>query len=165
MERIGKPKGLIRYSSQDAIARKPNKLIRGRTIVYPLILVGVLSAFGLAIRSKSSFDARLIRGRGAPFTVMQSREVMNSFNMRLVNRTQQPQTYTIDVISPADAKLEIVDDEGLTLQPGKTSLVPFDIRFSMKATNQNGTASAELKIRDEQGNDRSISMKLLGPRQ
>ncbi|MEZ6088643.1 MAG: 4Fe-4S dicluster domain-containing protein [Pirellulaceae bacterium] len=34
MDRVGKPRGLIRYSSQDAIARKPRRLVRGRTIIY-----------------------------------------------------------------------------------------------------------------------------------
>ena len=56
MDRIGTPRGLIRFSSQDAIARKPKKLLRARTLVYPLILVGVLSGFVYAVSTKTTFD-------------------------------------------------------------------------------------------------------------
>ncbi|QDT09553.1 cytochrome c oxidase accessory protein CcoG [Planctomycetes bacterium K23_9] len=165
MDRVGKPRGLIRYSSQDAIARKPKKLFRGRTIIYPILLIGVLSAFGLAIRSKSSFDARLIRGRGAPFTMMQSRQIMNSFNMRLVNRTDDEQQYVISVASPEGASLEVVDDEGLTLDGGMTALVPISIRFPNTLTNQGGKSEAVLRIKDGSDNERLVNFKLLGPRQ
>ncbi|MGB7344195.1 MAG: cytochrome c oxidase accessory protein CcoG [Pirellulaceae bacterium] len=165
MDRVGKPQGLIRYSSQDALARKPKKLLRGRTLIYPLILVGVLSGFALAIRSKSSFDARLLRGRGAPFTLMESRQVMNSFNMRLVNRTDDTQAYSFAVVSPEGATLDVVDRDGLTLDAGKTSLVPLSIRFPMGLTNRSGTTEAVLKINDGSENERLVTFKLLGPRQ
>ncbi len=36
MDRVGKPKGLIRYSSQDALAGKPPKLFRVRTFALPI---------------------------------------------------------------------------------------------------------------------------------
>ena len=58
-----------------------------------------------------------------------------------------------------------MDDEGLSLDVGKTSLVPFDIRFPMNMTNQDGTAAAELKVNDTGGNERIVILKLLGPRQ
>ena len=54
MEQVGKPRGLIRYTSQDALAGKPPHLLRPRTVLYPLALRARLrrrSSSRLATRS------------------------------------------------------------------------------------------------------------------
>ncbi len=38
MGKIGKPAGLIRYTSQDDLAGLPTRLIRARTVIYPTII-------------------------------------------------------------------------------------------------------------------------------
>ena len=67
MEKVKRPKGLIRYSSQDALAGKPPRLLRVRTIAYPLLLTGVFVAFIAVLSTKFGFDAKIMRGRGNPF--------------------------------------------------------------------------------------------------
>ncbi|MEM6366175.1 MAG: cytochrome c oxidase accessory protein CcoG, partial [Planctomycetota bacterium] len=66
MEKVGSPKGLIRYGSQDGLAGKAKKLLRARTIVYPLILVVLMTGLVFAISTRNGFDARVIRHGGAP---------------------------------------------------------------------------------------------------
>ncbi len=164
MKKVGQPEGLIRYTSQDALARKPKRLVRARTIIYPLILVGVISGFVLAVNSKSGFDARVIRGKGNPFTIERGGMVSNSFSLRLVNRTDQPQTYQLDMATPDSAELSVVDEDGLTLQPSDSKLVPFSLRFPTRTTFGDGNETATLNVTDESENQRSINFKILGPR-
>lgn len=165
MERVGLPTGLIRFSSQDAIERKPRKVARARTIVYPLILTGVLVGLGLAVRSKSGFDARILRGKGAPFNVLRGGMVSNSFTLRLVNRTEVEQQYELKMQSPDHTTLEVIDRVALQLPPGKSALVPFEIQFPSSLTSGDGNEQAELAIGDQSANERKVSFKLLGPRQ
>jgi cytochrome c oxidase accessory protein FixG len=165
MERVGLPPGLIRFSSQDAIDRKPRKIARARTIIYPMILTGVLVGFVLAINSKAGFDARLLRGKGAPFSIVNGGLVSNSFRMRLLNRTSQPQLYTMEAVAPAGLALEVIDPEALSIDPGKTALVPFDIRFSGGLTSGDGNEQAKIRVTDQSDNARVIDFKILGPRQ
>ena len=54
-----------------------------------------MSGLVFAISTKSGFDARIIRHGGAPFTVFPDGTASNEFRMRLVNRTGDPQVYTI----------------------------------------------------------------------
>ena len=49
MDKVGLPPGLIRYSSQDALEKKPFRLFRARTIIYPLLLIGVVAGLAYAI--------------------------------------------------------------------------------------------------------------------
>ncbi|WP_246114742.1 cytochrome c oxidase accessory protein CcoG [Rubripirellula tenax] len=164
MDKVDRPRGLIRYSSQDAIARKPKKLVRARTIIYPLILSIVLGGFAYAIGVKSGFDARVIRGKGNPFTVEKGGMVSNSFHLRIVNRTDVQQNYQLTVISPDGAKLEVIDVDKLTLQPGDSRLVPFSLRFPTRTTFGDGNEEAKLEIADESENERVVDFRILGPR-
>ena len=71
MDRVGSPRGLIRYTSQDALAGKRPKLLRLRTVAYPTLLIGLITSFVLVLSTKYAFDARLVRGAGNPFPFFQ----------------------------------------------------------------------------------------------
>lgn len=163
MEKVGKPKGLIRFSSQDAIARKPKKLLRARTIIYPIVLVGVFSGLAMAISSKSGFDARILRGRGAPYSLLGAKEVSNAFNLRLVNRTEIAQTYELST-NDSSVEVEIIDTDAQHLEPAESKLLPIRLNFPSSMTMGDGNESIELTVKDQSGNERIISMKVLGPR-
>lgn len=163
MDRVGQPRGLIRYSSQDGIERKPKRFARGRTLVYPLILVAVLSGLMFAVRSKSGFDARVIRGKGAPFTISAGNMISNSFSLRLVNRTESRQQYTLDVQSPGEVSLHFVDPDGFHIGAGKSELVPFEVRFPSSLTAA-GSVATTVEVSDQSDNKRTVEFKILGPR-
>lgn len=164
MDRVGLPRGLIRYSSQDAIARKPIKLFRARTIIYPIVLLIAMSGFAYAVRSTVGFDARLLRGKGAPFSINTDGTVHNSFRMRLVNRTQQVQEYSFAVQSPEDMELDVIQRELLSLPPGGNVLVPLSVEFPTSATRGVGNEQAVIVVSDQSDNSRELSFKILGPR-
>jgi cytochrome c oxidase accessory protein FixG len=164
MDKVGLPRGLIRYTSQDALDNKPQRLLRARTIIYPLILAAIASGLVLAVSNTYGLDARIIRGKGAPFTLMERGQASNNFSMRLVNRTNATQTYALTVLQPEMASIEVLNDETLTLEPGKTSLVPMRIRFPSALTYAKGNHPIIVRVTDEDGNKREIDFRLLGPR-
>lgn len=164
MDRVGKPRGLIRFSSQDGLAGKANKLVRPRTLIYPAILAIVFGGLAYAINDKSGFDARVIRGKGAPFTRLGDGQVSNPMNLRLVNRTDIDQLYSLEITSPDSAVLEVIDLDALQLKPGQSVLVPLQIRFPSSLTTGKGNASMVLSVTDQSDNQRSVDFKMLGPR-
>jgi cytochrome c oxidase accessory protein FixG len=163
MDRVGYPRGLIRYSSQDALAGKQRKFLRGRTIIYPVVLILLAAGLAFAISTKYGFDARIIRGKGAPFTTVE-RTVLNAFTLRLVNRTKAAQQYELQIESPQQAELEIIEPSGLQLEPGATAMVPFHVRFPSRLTFGDGNEPIRLKISDSNLNQRLVEFRLLGPR-
>ncbi len=164
MDKVGSPRGLIRYSSQDALAKKPMRFLRARTILYPLLLLVVISGLGFAVSTKYGFDARIIRGKGQPFTNVDRGTISNTFNMRLVNRSASEQHYTLKVVSPEDVRLEILDDSTIELEPGETSLVPMNIRFAPSLTLGVGNAESIIEVVDESNHRQLVKCNLLGPR-
>ncbi|MEO1614680.1 MAG: cytochrome c oxidase accessory protein CcoG [Planctomycetota bacterium] len=164
MEKVGLPKGLIRYSSQDSIAGKTKRLFRARTIVYPVILLGLMSGLVFALSTKSGFDARIIRHSGAPFTRYNDGRVSNEFRIRLVNRTNEPQTYTIGKPSVENVTIEVLDEAKLSLEKGESVLLPVHVTFDGTLTFGKGREKISASIADGSNNKREVEFTLLGPR-
>lgn len=163
MEKVGLPKGLVRFTSQDGLEGKKWKYWRPRTILYPTILCALAVGFIAVASTKYAFDARIIRGKGAPFTLHSNRQVTNSFHLRLVNRSADTAQYRIEVSNP-DATLEVIDDEKLSLEEGDTALVPIQIAFPATLTQGDGNEPLTLMVVDSSDRRRTVKFKLLGPR-
>ncbi len=95
MQKTGLPEGLIRYSSQDALDGKRGGLLRARTIIYPILLTAAITAFTVVLSTKFAFDARIMRAPGAPFTIVENKWAQNNLRLRLVNRSNESQTYEL----------------------------------------------------------------------
>lgn len=162
MDKVGSPRGLIRYSSQDALAGKPPKLLRVRTVAYPALLLTVVIAFFAVLSTKYAFDARLMRGRGNPFQQTSAGVIANNFRMRLSNRTNDPRTYTVRVLDPTDARLG--SNDPVELESSATTLVPIVVEVPATRLSPLGQYNGKLLITDDIGNEREVNMKLLGPR-
>ncbi|XZE54339.1 cytochrome c oxidase accessory protein CcoG [Planctomycetaceae bacterium SH139] len=165
MDRVGLPQGLIRYTSQDELAGKPGGLLRARTILYPLALAVVVGGFLLVLSTKYAFDAGVSRSGGHPYTLDAAGMLRNNMSLRLMNRSDQPQTYKIEAIAPAGVELQIVDSSGLELGVGENSTVPVSVRFPTRLTAASGFADAEFRITDGADNERKLEYRLLGPKQ
>jgi cytochrome c oxidase accessory protein FixG len=163
MTRVGKPTGLIRYTSQDALAGKPQRLIRARTIIYPAIMLGAMVLFLVILSTKFAFDARVMRMPGSPFSVGSDQHVQNNFRVRLVNRSQHGQEYSIR-IGKSDAVARWSNAGLVRLEPGESALVPVDVQFPLKLTSGQGFADTQLQIADTSGATREMNIRLMGPR-
>jgi len=103
MQRIDRPTGLIGYDTDQAVSDrqcgKPPRyrLIRPRTLFYGglLLIVGVLTVWGLAIRPKLSLN--VIRDRNPLFVRMHDGAVRNGYTLKIANHTFEPHTARITV--------------------------------------------------------------------
>lgn len=163
MHRIDKPAGLIRYSSQDALEGKKHSWVRPRTLIYPLLVLVTSTLFLALLTTKFAFDARVLSSPGAPYAINSARMLQNNFRVRLRNRTEKTETYAIRMLGPASASVQW-SDEAPTLKPNESKLVPIMITAPVGMTAANhGKIEAEVQITDQTGNERKISVMLLGP--
>jgi cytochrome c oxidase accessory protein FixG len=163
MHRIGKPAGLIRYSSQDALEGKKHSWVRPRTLIYPLLVLVTSTLFLVLLTTKFALDARILSSPGAPYAINSARMLQNNFRVRLRNRTDKTETYTIQMLSPASASVQW-SDEAPTLKPNESKLIPIMVTAPVGMTAANhGKIEAEVQIADQTGNVRKISVMLLGP--
>ena len=137
MQRVGRPKGLIRYTSQQALDGKGGRILRPRVFVYAALLTLVFGAFLFALTNRSMADVTPIREKGRPFVVLESGEILNQMRLKIVNRDRVAHSYTVEVSEPAGITLTMQGGSP-TLEPGQTESVSVDLTapFEMFTTGR-----------------------------
>ncbi|MCL4741597.1 MAG: cytochrome c oxidase accessory protein CcoG [Phycisphaerales bacterium] len=97
MERLGRPRGLIRYGSQAGIEGERARRLRPRVLIYPLLLAGVVTGIVVALSRIEGADVTVLRGPGLPFNVLPTGEVSNQAVVRVRNRTGAEVGYEVSV--------------------------------------------------------------------
>ena len=115
MEKIGRPKGLVRYDSLNGLTGKKRRILRPRVVAYTLLGLLGLAAFSIAgyLRAKP-FTADFSRMRGAPFYA-DATAVRNHYQVRIHNKRNQAGSFTLHLagapagftLSGADTAVEI----------------------------------------------------------
>lgn len=161
MEKVGKPAGLIRYSSQDALAGKPPIFLRPRTVLYPLAFVVFFGAFLLALATRSSADVTLLGGVGAPFTLNADGAVVNQVRIKVANRTVDTRRYTISYLDEPGATL-VAPENPMTVAAGETVTTSV---FVMQAADRFATGERRVRFRISDGADftSEFDWRLPGP--
>jgi hypothetical protein len=105
----------------------------------------------------------VFRTAGQPFSRDDGGLLRNSLRMRLVNRSGQPQTYTIVPADPDDVEVTVIDQATLKLDAGESTMVPLSVQFKQVLVSRTGYRDASLRVTDESGNEREVEYRLLGP--
>jgi cytochrome c oxidase accessory protein FixG len=122
MDRLGRPRGLVRYDSEDGLAGKPRKIVRSRMVLYSVLLaVGAVIAV-VATRKHRDFEVGLLRLTGEPYT-MEGGEVRNAVQLHVVNKRSNAATYRIEV-QPADGMTVVLPMATVTLASLSDARVP-----------------------------------------
>lgn len=112
MDRIGRPRGLIRYASLDSIERGEKFHFTGRMGIYGVVLSGLITAFVFLVLTRSAVDATLLRAPGSLFQSTPS-GIENLYLLKVINKTSRD--------LPVEFKLENV--AGKLSVMGATNLV------------------------------------------
>lgn len=163
MDRIGKPRGLIRYSSQEAMeTRKRPRYLRPRVLIYPVVLAGFVTALLVVASRIGGADVTILRGIGAPF-VEQPDGIQNQIRVKIENRTSDKQRYQILILDAPDAKL-IAPENPLPVRAGSHESTSVFV-IAPRESFHDGQRPVRIQITDEAGFQKEVSYKLLGPRE
>lgn len=127
MEKIGKPKGLIRYSSLDALEGVPHipLLKRPRILVYLLVLILAVGGIIYGLTHLGSLELKVIHSRSPLFVQMSDGNIQNKFDLKILNKLDSTVDVTISAIGPEGAVI-VGDGASVSLQPGHlTSRIVF----------------------------------------
>lgn len=165
MRKQGMDEGLIRYSNQDAVAKKTSATwMRPRLLVYPVLLTISVSALVTMFVYKKEFDARIYRNLGNSFSVGESGLIDNSLKLSLTNRTDEMRSYDFKLEKPVDGRVRLVEHDAVTLKGTENHLVPILISAPFEDFTD-AACPIELRITDDHGESRLIKYNLLGPYQ
>jgi len=85
MTRLHRPRGLVRYDSQNAFAGKPTRWLRARTALYGVLLLAGASVATWALSTVRPANFGVTRITGAPY-IVDATSIRNQFLVRIVNK-------------------------------------------------------------------------------
>lgn len=161
MDKMGYPRGLIRYTTENNLNGVPTRLMRPRLIGYGLVFVAMLVAISYQLITRVPFNLEVIRDRQHLYRLVSDNEsIENIYTLKLLNMSQQEQTYQITASGLPD--LRYLGKQEVTLAPGEVLALP--IRLQVKAEQMSQSAHPiYFTLRDSRQLSKTKESRFLGP--
>lgn len=101
MDKLKRPRGLIRYASEEELAGRRTRWIRFRTILYTILLFIGAGVATTAFTHVEPVHVTVTRMSGSPFYVSEQ-YVRNQYQLRLINKSNDPVEFSVSATGPAD---------------------------------------------------------------
>jgi polyferredoxin len=89
MERVHKPKGLIRYASERSIAEEAKLKFNIRILFYSVVLSGLLILIGYLFSIRTDIESTILRMPGSMYQEYDSLHLSNIYTIQLINKTRR----------------------------------------------------------------------------
>jgi cytochrome c oxidase accessory protein FixG len=161
MDKLGRPRGLIRYTTTNALEKAlPNtavwrRVLRPRVLVYGGILVAIAGALAASLALRTPLKVDVIRDRAALSREVEGGLIENVYRLQIMNTTERPRAFEITasgvdelevwgesmvIVPAADNRLALVKVRGRA-QPGSHPLV-----FRVRAVGLKGVEVSEKTV-------------------
>lgn len=108
MEKINRPKKLIKYASLNGIENKTKFRITPRMMLYSVILVVLLGILAYLLSIRTEYAVNILRTPGMLFQEQPNGKVSNVYDLDIVNKTFNETPVQIILEQPADGELKLV---------------------------------------------------------
>jgi cytochrome c oxidase accessory protein FixG len=160
MDRLAKRRGLIGYTSQDALAGKAVRLLRARTIIYPALLAIAAGLLAWSVAGKAPAQVAIERVSGPSFFELPDGRIAAQARLRIENESDSRRRYTIWISS--DPALSLRSQPIWEIDGRQTQTVPVIIDVPREEF-RGGRREIVLQIADDAGFHRAVAVTLLGP--
>ncbi len=121
MDKVGYPRGLIRYSTQNAIDGKSTRVLRPRIFLYGTLLVGFMIAWGVGVGTRDDLIVEALRDRNALYRQTADGSIENGYTLKLVNKADADREFSISLESTVPG-IELRDNDAPVLARAGTVL-------------------------------------------
>ncbi|MBC6490498.1 cytochrome c oxidase accessory protein CcoG [Flavihumibacter stibioxidans] len=161
MDKVGRPRGLIRYASENGIENREHLKYTTRMKLYTALLLVLVVILSTLLITRKDVDATIMRTPGMLFQERGTDSVSNLYNIKVVNKTMKDIPLTVR-LERGDGKVEIIGNGPIHVkQEGQGSgsffiVLPRKSILDRKTTLQLGLYEGEHRI------DR-VKTNFLGP--
>lgn len=117
MDKMGYAKGLVKYSTQNAITKNWSKseiikrVLRPRVIVYSMLLLVLCLSLIISLSLRGSFRVDVVRDRGVMARLVDGGLLENVYRLQIMNATESAQHYQVSATGIDGLKIETDETE------------------------------------------------------
>lgn len=151
MEKVNKPKGLIRYDTLDG---KKIVYTKPRTIIYLTAIALMVGGLAYAVSSRQTAHYSVLRGLGLPFSFVKNSKdqdvLLNQFRIHIQNQGRIGARYELTLPEELLARgVEVqVAENPLNLAPGEFREWYFFVRFPKEILDEKGQLKTQVNLKD-----------------
>ncbi len=141
MDKMGYARGLIKYSTQNAVTKKWShnqmlrRILRPRVIIYSAILIALVLGLLTSLWLRTPFRVNVIRDRGVMARLTDDGMLENVYRLQIMNGTENIQYYRLNVSGLKDLEIESENVEGseenkaVMVKPAESRWVIVDLKI------------------------------------
>ncbi len=135
MEKIGKPKGLIRYASEKELEGEvlPPLYKRPRVIAYSLIIFLSLGIIVYGLNNISPLEMTVVHGRQPLFTLMSDGSIQNKYTVKIANKMSRD--ISLNIMTKGIPGILMKIEEGSNLTIKASDVMAFHVFLRTKPGN------------------------------
>ena len=128
MDKMRYPRGLVKYTTENALEGKKTRIIRPRILVYIAILAFISAGLVYGLLTRVPLEVNIIRDRNMLYSETDEGLVQNVYNLKLINMDHQPQRYRLSVSGLEGLKV-IGQTEGIEISSGAVVDLPLRVEI------------------------------------
>ncbi len=137
MEKSGMPKGLVKFTTENALEGRPTHILRPRIIIYFIILLSLVSSFGIALVNRSAIDMNVIPDRNSFYRVVDANTIENVYTLKVMNKGAASAQFQVTATGIAGLEVELgLNKTIIAADPGQLVTVPIKIKANKKLANK-----------------------------
>ena len=95
MDKMGYPRGLVRYTTDHAVHGTQTRVLRPRTIVYAGLLLALLVALAGSMATRTPIIVDVLRDRNALYRPVGDGLIENSYTLKLLNQRNEARRFLV----------------------------------------------------------------------
>ncbi|MFC6267196.1 cytochrome c oxidase accessory protein CcoG [Frigoriflavimonas asaccharolytica] len=131
MVKVGLPKGLIRYASEDEIENEKQFKFDGRLKAYTIVLALLIGFLGFLLYDRGTLDAKFIKPAGSGYFI-KNNQITNIYNYTILNKSNEDLLVTIKVMEPNNGTISFSGSNIIKMKKGVISKGSVSINFPEK---------------------------------
>jgi len=153
MDKIGSPRGLIRYATENALKEHwqgsviRRRILRPRVLIYSAVLAVIVTALGLSLFARTPLKLDVIRDRGALAREVEDGMIENVYRLQIMNTGESAHRFriavagidTIALATPAEVAIDAASSRAVPVRvrvaAGKGQAGSNKIRFDLSAVD------------------------------
>ncbi len=137
MDKVGYPRGLIRYSTENELAGQPRTSWRPKAFLYGIAALLTLVLLSTTLWQREPLRVEVARDRGALYQEVSGARIENSYQLRLQNVSNQDRDLRVSVSGLPE--VELLPDSMIHLPVGELLDIALRVQVPAGALEQSNT--------------------------
>lgn len=131
MDKMGYPRGLISFTTEDAIEKGRTKIFRPRLLGYAAVLIAMLGVFAFSIATRVPVGLEVLRDRGVRMYRVAGEDIQNVYTIKINNMDRHSHIY--DIAVEGAYPFELQGYRPMEIAEGEVMTIPVRVAVKRRA--------------------------------